>query len=60
MDPVKKLDERIRRLRAELEGLRGAVLRETDLPAYQQKQQELQDAMRDYYNTLYGDRVSMP
>ena len=59
-DSIHNLDETIRRLRAELDGVQGAVLREIDAEAYQQKQAELQAAMREYYQTFYGDRVSMP
>ena len=57
---VNELDEKIRNLRADLDGVRGAVLRETNMEAYQQKQRELDVAMREYYQTFYGDRVSMP
>ena len=57
---VNDLDERIRSLRADLDGVRGAVLREIDKGAYQRKQRELEAAMREYYQTFYGDRVSMP
>lgn len=59
-DAIQNLDETIRRLRSELDGVQGAVLHEVDAKAYQRKQAELQAAMREYYQTLYGDRVSMP
>ncbi len=59
-DPIHNLDEIIRRLQTELDGVQGAVLREVNADAYQRKQAELQAAMREYYQTLYGDRVSMP
>ena len=57
---LSNLDETIRGLRADLDGVKGAVLREVDPQKYENKQQALQDAMREYYQLLYGDRVSMP
>lgn len=58
--PVSDLDERIRRLRAETSGVQGAVLKEADPQAYARKTEELNAAMREFYQTFYGDRVSMP
>jgi hypothetical protein len=58
--PVSELDERIRRLRTETSGVQGAVLKEADPQAYARKIEELNTAMREYYQTFYGDRVSMP
>ena len=58
--PVSELDERIRHLRAETSGVQGAVLKEVDPQAYLHKQEELAAAMREFYQTFYGDRVSMP
>lgn len=58
--PVTELDERIRRLRGETSGVRGAVLKEADPQAYARMSAELDDAMREFYQTFYGDRVSMP
>jgi hypothetical protein len=57
---VSELDERIRHLRAETSGVQGAVLKEADPQAYARKTSELDDAMREFYQTFYGDRVSMP
>ena len=58
--PVTELDERIRRLRAETSGVQGAVLKEADPQSYASKIAELNAAMREFYQTFYGDRVSMP
>ena len=57
---VSELDERIRRLRAETSAVQGAVLKEADPQAYARKSAELNAAMREFYQTFYGDRVSMP
>ena len=58
--PIQQLDQRIRQLNLELEGVAGAVLREVDPQRYAEKHAELQQAVRDYYQLLYGDSVSMP
>lgn len=57
---INDLDEKIRLLRSELDGVRGAVLRQTDPVVYWQKEQQLKAAMHEYYSMFYGDRVSMP
>jgi hypothetical protein len=57
---INELDEKIRLLRSELDGVRGAVLRQTDPVAYQRKEQEMKTAMHEYYSMFYGNRVSMP
>ena len=57
---IQELDRRIRQLNQELDGVSGAVLREVDAPRYAEKQAELQCAVREYYQLLFGDSVSMP
>lgn len=57
---VSELDERIRRLRAALSGVQGAVLKEAEPQTYARKSMELEAAMREFYQSFYGDRVSMP
>jgi hypothetical protein len=57
---ISELDECIRRLRAETSGVQGAVLKEADPQTYAQKLTALEAAMREYYQALYGDQVSMP
>lgn len=57
---VNELDARIRRLRAETSGVPGAVLKEARPQVYARKLVELEAAMREYYQTFYGDSVSMP
>lgn len=57
---VNELDERIRRLRAAITGVPGAVLKEVEPQTYARKCLELEAAMREFYQTFYGDRVSMP
>jgi hypothetical protein len=57
---VSELDERIRRLRTALSGVPGAVLKEVEPQTYARKSMELEAAMREFYQTFYGDRVSMP
>ena len=57
---VSELDARIRRLRADTSGVQGAVLQEVDPQSYSNKKEELAEAMREFYQTFYGDRVSMP
>lgn len=59
-EQIRALDQRIRELNAELEGVPGAVLREVDAGLWEAKQAELQAAMREYYQLFYGDSVSMP
>jgi hypothetical protein len=59
-EEIRVLDQRIRELNAELQGVPGAVLREVDAQAWADKQAELQAAMREYYQLFYGDSVSMP
>jgi hypothetical protein len=59
-EQIRALDQRIRELNAELEGVPGAVLREVDMQAWTDKQAALQAAMREYYRLFYGDSVSMP
>jgi hypothetical protein len=57
---VSELDELIRRLRAETSGVQGAVLKEAEPQTYSRKITELGAVMREFYQTFYGDRVSMP
>lgn len=57
---VSKLDERIRRLRAETSGVQGAVLKEAEPQIYAHRLLELEAAMREFYQAFYGDRVSLP
>lgn len=57
---VTELDERIRRLRMETSGVQGAVLKEVDPQAYIRKISELEASMREFYQSFYGDRVSLP
>ena len=59
-EQIRALDQRIRELNSQLEGVPGAVLREVDAQAWAEKQAELQAAMREYYQLFYGDSVSMP
>lgn len=57
---VSELDGRIRQLRAALTGVPGAVLKEVEPQVFARKTIELEAAMREFYQTFYGDRVSMP
>jgi hypothetical protein len=59
-EKIRVLDQRIRALNAELEGVPGAVLREVDAQAWHDRQAALQAAMWEYYRLFYGDSVSMP
>lgn len=54
---VTELDERIRRLRAETTGVPGAVLKVVEPQTYARKLAELSIAMREHYQTFYGDRL---
>jgi len=54
------LDQRIRKLRQQTQGLEGAVLEKSDPKRYAEACAELKTAMREHYLLLYGNSVSMP
>lgn len=57
---LEALDRRIRQLNRDLEGVAGAVLREVDAQRHADTQAALQQAVREYYQLLFGDSVSIP
>jgi len=55
-----ELDQQIRQLRQQTQGLEGAVLEKSDPQRYAAVTAELEAAMREHYLLLYGNSVSMP
>ena len=59
-ESLTELDQRIRQLRQQTQGLQGAVLEKSDPQRFAEVTAELEAAMHEHYLLLYGNSVLMP